>query len=131
MLVVDSPPSSSPPSSSTASRASSILSAPVKSVSANSSSVSVIVYSTMISTALVSTIVILIISTEPSGSANWVSNKDSKLSSYNGNYEYFLEKTQSHKKIWLFFNKFYIWLSKITYLSLHRLPSLINLKNTR
>jgi len=25
--------------------------------------------------------------------------KDSKLFSYDGNYEYFLEKTQSHKKI--------------------------------
>ena len=29
------------------------------------------------------------------------------------------------------FNKVYIWLSKITHLSLHSLPSLINLKNTK
>ena len=29
------------------------------------------------------------------------------------------------------FNKVYIWLSKITYLSLHSLSSLINLKNTK
>ena len=29
------------------------------------------------------------------------------------------------------FNKVYIWLSKITHLSLHTLPSLINLKNTK
>ena len=29
------------------------------------------------------------------------------------------------------FNKVYIWLSKITHLSLHNLPSLINLKNTK
>ena len=28
-------------------------------------------------------------------------------------------------------NKVYIWLSKITHLSLHSLPSLINLKNTK
>ena len=32
--------------------------------------------------------------------------KDSKLFSYYGNYEYFLEKTQSHKKIWLLLIKF-------------------------
>ena len=29
------------------------------------------------------------------------------------------------------FNKVYIWLSKITHLALHGLPSLINLKNTK
>ena len=29
------------------------------------------------------------------------------------------------------FNKIYNWLSKITHLSLHSLPSLINLKNTK
>ena len=29
------------------------------------------------------------------------------------------------------FNKIYIWLSKITHLSLHSLTSLINLKNTK
>ena len=29
------------------------------------------------------------------------------------------------------FNKVYIWLSKITHLSLHSLPSLINLKNIK
>jgi len=29
------------------------------------------------------------------------------------------------------FNKVYIWLSKITHLSLHSLPFLINLKNTK
>ena len=29
------------------------------------------------------------------------------------------------------FKKVYIWLSKITHLSLHSLPSLINLKNTK
>ena len=29
------------------------------------------------------------------------------------------------------FNKVYIWLSKITHLSLHNLPSLINLKNAK
>ena len=29
--------------------------------------------------------------------------KDSKLFSYDGNYEYFLEKTQSYKKVWLLF----------------------------
>ena len=29
------------------------------------------------------------------------------------------------------FNKVYIWLSKITYFSLHSLSSLINLKNTK
>jgi len=29
------------------------------------------------------------------------------------------------------FTKIYIWLSKITHLSLHSLPSLINLKNTK
>ena len=31
----------------------------------------------------------------------------------------------------IIFNKIYIWLSKITHLSLHSLPSLINLKNTK
>ena len=30
----------------------------------------------------------------------------------------------------IIFNKVYIWLSKITHLYLHSLPSLINLKNT-
>ena len=56
--------------------------------------------------------------------------KDSKLFSYDGNYEYFLEKTQSQKNL-ITFNKIYNWLSKITHLSLHSLPSLINLKNTK
>ncbi len=31
----------------------------------------------------------------------------------------------------IIFNKVYIWVSKITHFSLHSLPSLINLKNTK
>ena len=64
---------------STSSNASSIESKSSKSVSANSSSVKVIVYSTITSTDLSSTIVMLIISTEPSGKLSCVSRRSSKL----------------------------------------------------